>query len=246
MNPQQKWEDIRTDVRTLYAHHLGHAIDLLRQSCAAANEPPGSAASIQAQRHAISAVMHSVSSLEATLNYMAYRLFTLKDAPEYIPPERRGFFVQSMAKRWPDLKLIEKCNTILSVSDGSTLSNELQSRLSELNTYRNWIVHGKCYHSTLLVAPGSASNIEYLVVDEEPGESWKDWGDKFLHCHFNEPLALDHTDAQTALRIVVETLLLLSRKTGFCWFFQTCIPQYAACSLDGGLEANLGKILGMQ
>jgi hypothetical protein len=177
---------------------------------------------------------------------MAYRMFTLDDAAEFIPLAKRGFFVQSMIKRWDNLKVTEKCNAILSVSDAALLTNGVHSKLSEVNTLRNWIVHGTCYHSTLLVAPSLESRVLYEVVDEEPGESWKRWNQKFPLCRFNQPLALNVRDAQAALRVIIVVLLILSRGTGFKWFYTTCIPHLTACGLFGDLECNLDAILGVE
>ena len=246
MPQSDPWQEIRTDVRTLYADHLGHALDLVRQSLSSGEEQPASAQSLYSQRCAMSAIVHAFSSLEAVLNFMAYRMFTIKDAPEFIPVEKRGFFVQSMINRWDNLKVTEKCNAVLSVSHAALLVNEVHSRLSEVNKLRNWIVHGKCYHSTLLVAPSPEAHVLYEVVDEEPGENWKDWKNKFPLCHFNQPLALNHSDAQTALRVIIETLLILSRGTGFKWFYTTCLPNLTVCGLSGDMECNLAAFFGIE
>jgi hypothetical protein len=246
MQKNERWEEIRTDVRSLYAEHLGHALDLLHESLADEDTHPGSAKALHSQRCAISAIIHGYSSLEAVLNFMANRMFTLENAPEFIRMSMRDFFVQSMIKRWVNLKVTEKCNTILSVSGASLLPNGVHSKLSEVNNLRNWIVHGTSYHSTLLVAPSSEPHVLYEVVDEEPGESWRRWNQKFPLCRFNQPLALNVSDAQTALRVIVEVLLILSKGTGFKWFYTTCMPELTACGLFGDLECNLDAILGIE
>ena len=211
MQKNERWQEIRTDVRSLYADHLGHALDLLHESLADNVKHLGSAKALRSQRCAISAIIHGFSSLESVLNFMAYRMFSLDDTPEFIPLEKRDFFVQSMIKRWDHLRITEKCNAILSVSGVDLLPNEVHSKLLEVNNLRNWIVHGTCYHSTLLVAPSSEPHVLYEVVDEEPGENWKGWRQKFPLCRFNQPLALNVLDAQTALRVIIEVLLILSR-----------------------------------
>jgi hypothetical protein len=246
MQKNEPWQEIRTDVRSLYADHLGHALDLLHESLADGDAHPGSAKALHSRRCAISAIVHGFSSLEAVLNFIAYRMFTLDDASEFIPLEKRDFFVQNMIKRWNYLMVMEKCNAILSVSGAPLLSNGVRSKLSEVNTLRNWIVHGTCYHSTLLVVPSSEPYVLYEVVDEEPGEKWKGWKQKFPLCQFNQPLALNMSDAQTALRIIIEVLLILSRGTGFNWFYTTCQPHLTVCGLFGDLEWNLEAILGIE
>ena len=246
MQVNEPWREIRTDVRTLYADHLGHAIDLLHESLANRDSEPGSPNALHSRRCAMSVMIHGFSSLESVLNFMAYRMFTLDDAAEFIPLTKRDFFVQSMIKRWDNLKVTEKCNAILSVSGASLLPNGVHSKLSEMNNLRNWIVHGTCYHSTLLVAPSSEPHVLYEVVDEEPGESWKRWNQKFPQCRFNQPLALNVSDAQTALRVIIEVLLILSKGTGFHWFYTTRLPQIAPCGLYGELPCNLNAILGIE
>ena len=246
MQKNEPWQEIRTDVRTLYADHLGHALDLLHESHADAEAHLGHVKALHSKRCAISAIIHGFSSLEAVLNFMAYRMFTLDDVAEFIPMEKRGFFVQSMIKRWGNLRITEKCNAILSVSGASLLPNEVHSKLSEVNNFRNWIIHGTCYHSTLLVAPSSEPQVLYEVVDEEPGENWKGWNKKFPLCRFSQPLAINVSDAQTALRVIIQALLILSKGTGFKWFYTTCRPQLTACGLFGDLDCNLEAILGME
>jgi hypothetical protein len=241
-----QWQEIRTDVRTLYADHLGHALDLLRQSVAGSREHPGSAKSLYACRCAMSAVVHAYSSLEAVLNFVAFRMFTIKDGAEFIPEDNRGFFVQSMVNRWDHLKVAEKCNAVLSVSQAPLLPNELNSQLAEVSKLRNWIVHGKCYHSTLLVTPSDEAHVLYEVVDEEPGETWKDWEKKFPTCHFNQPLAVNHSDARKVLRVVIETLMILSRGTGFKWFYTTYFPSLSVCGLSGDEACDLDVLLGIE
>lgn len=241
MQQSEPWQEVRTDVRTLYAEHLGHALDLLRQSLSGGEEEPCSAQYLQSQRCAMSAIIHAFSSLEAALNFMAYRMFTIKDAREFIPIDERGFFVQSMIRRWRDLKIMEKCNVVLSVSHASILPNEVHSRLSELNTLRNWLVHGKSYHSIIRVSPSDDAHILYEVVDEQPGQ---DWREKFPLCRFNEPLAVNRSDAQTALRVIIETLAVLSRGTGFKWFYTTCIPHLTVCGFSG--ECDIDALLSIK
>jgi len=244
MQENEPWQEIRTDVRSLYAEHLGYALDLLHESLADEAPKQGSAKTLHSQRCAISAIIHGFSSLESVLNFMAYRMFSLDDGAEFVPSAKRHFFVQSMIKRWNNLKITEKCNAILSVSGVSLLPNGVHSKLSEVNNLRNWIVHGTSYHSTLLVAPSSEPHVLYEVVDEEPGESWKGWRQKFPLCRFNQPLALNVLDAQTAFRVIFEVLLILSKGTGFKWFYTTCIPHLTACGLSGDFECNLDAILG--
>lgn len=96
------------------------------------------------------------------------------------------------------------------------------------------------------MTPSSEPHVLYEVVDEEPGKSWKDWNQKFPLCRFNEPLALNASDAQTALRVIVEVLLILSKGTGFRWYYTTCLPHLTACGLFGDLECNLDAILGIE
>jgi hypothetical protein len=242
----EPWQELRTDVRTLYGDHLGHALGLLRQSVAHEGGQSSTAHILRSQRYAISAIIHAFCSLESVLNFMAYRMFSIEDGPEFIPEDKRGFFVKSMVNRWDYLKVTEKCNAILSVSQALLLPNEVNSRLSEVGKLRNWIVHGKCYHSTLLVSPSPDPHVLYEVIDEEASKSWKDWEQRFPFYHFNQPLAVNHSDARTVLRVIIETLLILSRGTGFKWFYTTCFPQLSACGLSGDTECDLDGLLGIE
>ena len=246
MQKHEPWQEDRIDVRTLYHNHLAYALDLLHQALGGANAGPASAEALHAERCAMSAIIHGFSSLEAALNFMRCRMFTVSDGPEFIPVADRDYLAQRMVERWDKLAVTEKCNTILSVLRAPLLPNELHSRLSEVNTLRNWLVHGVCYHSRLLVAPSSEEGVPYEVIYEEPGESWKNWDKKFPLCRFNQPLAINLLDAQTALRVVLQVLLSLSKSTGFNWFYTTCKPHLAACGLFGDLECNLDVMLGMK
>lgn len=230
----------RTEVRSLYADHIGYALDLLWRSVDLARDDVNAASLLESRRCATSAVIHGVCAVEALLNFVCYRRFYVQASPKFIPCERRDILLHTMLKHWRRLTTVDKFNLILSVESSSEVPGHLQCRMAEVNNLRNWLVHGMAYHSTLQVIAASHHPPKYVVLDDEPSQNWEQ---KFPVCHFNEPLALTYHDAQTALRVVLEVLLLLSQQTEEPWYFMTCYPELCAHGLNGKLPMEFNPLL---
>jgi hypothetical protein len=112
----------------------------------------------------------------------------------------------------------------------------MEGRLVELNNLRNWIAHGKTYHTISLIEQHPDIPDGYYIVDEENSV---DWPKKFPKCKFKEPHLLDHNDARTALRLIIELFLHISKMTGHNWFFTTFYPEVCPHGLNGSLPANI-------
>jgi hypothetical protein len=242
MADSQKEEILKTEIRSLYALHLGLALDEMREANDLAAEGSQGDNWYLARRLSLSSILHSFCSLEALLNYLGYRRFFYPDAEEYILPEKRGFLLTRLVRSWDNLRVTEKVNGLLWSYSGSVLPPELERRLDELNNLRNWIAHGKTYHTISLIEPHPDIPHGYYVVDEEVSI---DWSKKFPRCKFNEPHSLDHQDARTALAVIIELFLHISKMTGHHWFFTTFYPDVCTHGIDGSLPANIDGILGL-
>jgi hypothetical protein len=82
---------------------------------------------------------------------------------------------------------------------------KLENQLRELNTLRNWIVHGFSYKTTYLIEPETEG--VYNVVDMEDSV---DWQKKFPNTKFKPLDRLGVEDARLALTIVLEILRIMS------------------------------------
>ena len=170
MQDNELWQEIRTEVWTLYSYHLDmrSIFSVNRSQTEIPIRAPVRLYTPNGQPFPLLSMVFSHSKQYSIL----WPTACLRWQAEFIPVTKEDFFVQSVIKRRRNLHVAEKCNTILSVSDAHLLPNDVHRRLSEVNNLRNWIVHGTCYHSTLLVVPSSEPHVLYEVVDEEPGKSW--------------------------------------------------------------------------
>lgn len=234
------WQDIRDDVLTLYADHLGQAIDQFYLSISTDSNTDSS---IYSHRCAVSSIIHGYSALESVLNFIAYRTFSLESSCEFIPKEQRTVTANLCNRSWNDLGVIEKCNKIIETYGGIALQENLTAQLKELNILRNWIVHGNCCHSTILTTPSPEDNIVYTIIDEEPGKKLSELRKKFPLCHFNDPLAICYTDTRTALTVIIQALYCLAKSTKLKWSYTTYQPKICVCMISGDLECDFDAVL---
>ena len=235
---------LKTEVQSLYSIHLGFAVDEMREADELMKNPNSSYNSLIAHRLTISSILHAFCSLEALVNYLGYNRFFYPDSEDYVPEDKREYLLNRQLQSWDRIKSIDKINLLLLSYKNDVLEKNLQSRIAELNNLRNWIAHGKTYHTVSLVEPIPTLPPDqgYYIVDEENSVKWKE---KYPHCKFKEPHYLDHEDAKIALRIVIEVYQILSVYSGHHFFFETYYPSLTINSLGGDLSANIDAILGI-
>jgi len=234
---------LKEEIKSLHSLHIGLAIDEMRKASDMINEKDKSPDLLLVRRLSVSSILHAYCSLEALINYLGFFRFESPESDDFLPPNKRGYFLNRYLKSWERLNTIEKINGLHVSYCDDVLDQNLNNRLSELNTLRNWVVHGKIYSTVSLIEQIDAypQGQGYYIIDEEVSMKWK-----FPYCKFKEPHYLDHLDAQVALRIVIEAFQLLSKITGRHLFFRTYYPSFSANSLGGDMTANIDKILGIK
>lgn len=236
MDDINKDDVLKTEIQSLYALHLGMAFDEMREAKDLFYDTSNSYNTFKARRISLSSILHAFCSLEALLNYLGYRRFFYSEAKEYIMPEKRDFLLNRFLKSWEKLRVNEKANALIWSYSSETIPPDIEGRLIELNNLRNWIAHGKTYHTISLIEQHPDDPYAYYIVDEEHSV---DWSKKFPRCKFKEPHALDQKDAQTALRLVIELFYILSKSTKQHFFYTTLYPIAQPCGLYGDLPANI-------
>jgi len=233
---------LKSEIQTLYSIHMGLAIDEMHESAELMKNPNESHNSLRARRLTISSILHAFCSLDALVNYLGYNRFFYPDSGDHIPAEKREYLLNRQIHSWKNLKLIDRINLLFLSYKGDILERNLESRIAELNNIRNWIAHGKTYHTISLTEPMPSlpPGQGYYIIDEEISINWEK---QFPHCKFKAPHRLDHEDAKIALRVVVEIYLILSMLTGQHFFFETYYPTIRICGLYGDLSANIDAIL---
>ena len=132
-----------------------------------------------AKRFVLSSIIHANSGLESVVNFLGFELFSNEDSSRFIQIEQRDFLLTKFVKTWDRAPCLDKISFVLSHSSKTMLPAKLQNQLRELNNLRNWLVHGFCYKTTLLLEP--KENGTFNVVDTE---DTLDWVKKFPNTKF--------------------------------------------------------------
>lgn len=183
--------------------HLGLAVDLLHQSYKCSSYWRYS------HRQALSSVLHVFLALEAAVNLIGDRIFFDPDSPAYVSEKDRDFPMQLMIRGWKfRLSVLDKIN-FFCFRFKFSLPAKLENELRELDTMRNWIVHGTPYKTTILFEEYMPEMFQ--IADREDNI---DWSKTFPNTKLKSPAHIDYTDARTANRIVLDMLKILSVNTG--------------------------------
>jgi hypothetical protein len=206
-NPMEEWadfEELQEFTVSLVSDHLSLAMDLLSESHKYAR---ASWHWMQSHRQAMSSIMHSFFALESAINVVGHRLFFDPTSPDYIPPEKWDIPLRLMIDRWwTGLSWHTKFKYILSINSCS-LDSTFEQELLECARMRNLIAHGNPYKQTILF------EIDFLgptVADREVHFDFK----QFSHTKMKSPAFVDHEDAYTVNKIILEALKILATQTG--------------------------------
>lgn len=183
--------------QNLSSTHLGLALEYLYES----RERK------QWNKKSISSIIHGFIGLESFVNFLGHELFFNGDSHLFLNIEKKDIPLKKLLNSWnSNLQLTEKVEYLLSLK-GSNLPDNLKFQLIELNNLRNWLIHGFSYKSTYLVQPDPNTPNSGSVLDIEDNVDWKK---KFPHTKFQSLTFLDSTDAQVALKIVLEIVKRLT------------------------------------
>lgn len=235
---------LKSEIQTLYSIHLGLAVDEMHEAAELMENPNESHNSLHARRLTVSSILHAFCSLDALVNYLGYNRFFYTESEHHIPKEKREYLLNRQVQSWNWIKLIERINLLFLSYKDDVLDKNLEFRITELNKIRNWIAHGKTYHTISLVEPMPSipPGQGYYIIDEEISVDWKN---QFPHCNFKAPHHLDHEDAKIALRVVIEIYQSFSALTGRHFFFETYYRTTRMSGFGGDLSANIDAILGI-
>ena len=200
--------------------HLSHAIDLMRLARRYCNKSQSKRKRNLGKRFVLSSIIHAFSGLESVINLLGFELFSNEDSSRFIPVDQRDFLLTKFIKTWDWAPCIDKVSFVLSHSSKTTLPPKLQNQLRELNTLRNWLVHGFSYKTTLLIEPNE--NGTFNVVDTEHSF---DWVNKFANTKFKPLAQLGIEDAVLALTIVFEVLKIIADSTSQPFSLRTFVPR---------------------
>jgi hypothetical protein len=144
-------EILKTEIQSLYSLHLGLSVDEMREATELMRNPNSSHNSLLAHRLTISSILHSFCSLEAFVNYLAYHRFFYPESEDYIPEDKREYLLSRQLRLWDRITCIEKINLLILSYGSEVLDRDLELRILELNTLRNWIAHGITYLTVSLI-----------------------------------------------------------------------------------------------
>jgi hypothetical protein len=205
--------------------HLGHAFDLLHSARSAGADKANAQASELSHRYAISSIIHAYASLESQINHVGYEMFFQERSKRYVPIDKRSFVLRRFVQSWNNTPCIDKLLYLVTEPGSTPFPEPLNQQLRELNTLRNWLVHGFSYTTTDLVLPLGTHSWD--VVDTEDNVSWLS---KFPQTKFRSPDSLSSKEATLSLRIVLEALELLSNTLDLPIFF---------CTITSGMRPNI-------
>lgn len=192
-------DDLQTWTSDLISTHFAQAIELF---CEAKNCKHF----MTKNTYYISSIIHSVSAVEACASKIAYQVFEDKTSPYFLPRENRDIPLTRMLTSWFNVQTLEKINLFLSMFKNLTLDKSLESKFRELNSLRNWLVHGFCYDTTYLFKQITEEDLE--IIDSEDSVDWKK---KFPINKFNSIKEINEVDAYKALTIAFDILKVLSQ-----------------------------------
>jgi hypothetical protein len=192
-------DNIGSITNSLTGVHLALALEKLFELRQPGNESRGE----------ISVILHAFFGFESAVNLIGYEMFFNPNSRDYVDEKQRDWLLRRMLKGWQTISCIEKFEYLL-VYRKNELSAKLKARLSELNNLRNMLSHGLAYTTTVLVYENPVTPGIYDVIDSEDSVNWRQ---KFPNCKFSSIASLDIPDAELALKIVLEALILLSIST---------------------------------
>lgn len=219
-------EELHTTINSLESDHLGLAFDLLRESKILnkkfVKDDSHYFSGMEERRLVMSCILHGFCALESAISYFGYELFFNPDSSRYVAEDKRGLLLKKFLRTWDKAQCIEKLQFILSYSSSIEIPENLIAKLRELNSLRNWLVHGFTYKTTFLIEPNPDKENSFTVIDYDDDIDWKR---KFPNTKFSPPLSLRFEDAYKSLFIVLEIFKLLSQAFSHLFSVMTVKPK---------------------
>ncbi|MFN8231149.1 MAG: hypothetical protein U0V03_09545 [Bacteroidia bacterium] len=189
-------DGLQTTTNNLSSTHIGLALEYLYESRKIK----------QWNKQCLSTIIHGFIGLESYVNFLGHELFFNDESHLYLSLDKKELPLKKLLNSWGStLPVLDKIEYLLSLKSKS-LPDNLKFQLIELNNLRNWLVHGFSYKTTYLLEPDNVKEQTYSVLDMEDNVDWKK---KFPHTKFHSLSLLDFSDAEIALKIVLEVLKVL-------------------------------------
>ncbi len=189
-------DKLQTVTHNLSSTHIGLCIEYLNESKIVK----------QWNKHSLSSIIHGFIGLESYVNFLAHELFFNEESHLYLQFDRNSLPIKKMLISWnATLPILDKIEYILSLKS-IKLSDKLKHQLMELNSLRNWLIHGFSYKTTYLLEPKNESETSFSIVSMEDSVNWKN---KFPQTKFNSIGFLNSQDAEIAAKIALEVLKVL-------------------------------------
>jgi hypothetical protein len=169
---------------------------------------------------ALSSVLHAYCAFETSVNEIGHLMFFHAPSKIYVPPGKRDYPLRKMIAGWDKIGCLDKFILIVELQRGRRPLPHQEAELRELNTLRNWIVHGFVFQATLLLSPNERGTFDQ--VDREDSVKWES---KFPHLKFNRFDELDHLDARKAIVTVIDGLLETHHALGIPLFVYSLHDQ---------------------
>lgn len=202
---------------TIIDLHLGHAVEQMHKANLLAKKAKTGFETNLVTRSSLSSILHSFCALESAINMAGQQIFNNPISNIYFPESKRNFTLNKFIKSWDNKSVLDKMMVILECAEREPLPKKLETQLREFNLIRNWIAHGFAYVTTLTVEETENPNI--LNITKTEGDI--DWKSKFSNTKFNELKKLRAEDSQTALKITIEVLRIISGITDKVFHFST-------------------------
>ena len=230
-NPMEEWadfEELQQFTLSLVSDHLSLATHLLSESHKFAGAPWHW---MQSHRQAVSSILHSFLALESAINLIGHKLFFDPSSPDYIPPAKRDIPLKLMVDRWwTALSWHIKLKYILSINN-CPLDPKLEQELLECARMRNLIAHGNPYKQTILF------EMHFLGPTVADREIHFD-SDKFSHTKMKSPTFVDHEDAYTVNKVILDALKVLATQTGEQFVVYTMHKSHALASIGDDFDVD--------
>lgn len=203
--------DVLETPQTLAQQHVAQALALL--AVAKRHHDPHSTISeriwpdVSVHHHTLSVIMHGFAALEGHVNRLAYALLQEEGSPHFVKPQERTYEFRDLVSKWDGQLGIDRKIEFLLERAKSPAQSTLLPRVRELTLLRNWVVHGKVYHTAVLVERSGSefgSGIVHLRADGQP------WTPKFPHFKFPMPDQLSYPDARNFFLGCCEAINVLS------------------------------------
>ena len=193
-------DELHTITQSISGAHLGQAIDSMRISYDRSKTSQTGWDKMSAHQYGLSSIMHAFCFLESLVNFLSYELLFDTKSNRYIPEDQRKFPLRKLVGSWKTVRCLDKIKFVLEEAYRHETAPNLLQKLEEINTLRNWIMHGFTYTTTMLLEQAD-EELSWHVHDTEDNV---EWGKKFPANKFNPIVEIDYSDSQKVLSVILE------------------------------------------